>query len=231
MIRSSKRITRKDIRRPDQFVSLSNRFFHYLRKHKKPVAASAALVAALLLALWIWDLYRVRQNRLAAEEYSKAVALYHGGKYREALEALGRVSIYRSTIYSRLGLLYQANSYMGLKEKDKALLALEELIQRERKDTFIRQLALLTLAYAKEDQGKCEEAVRSFEEATKIPGPFSEEALLGKARCSIQTQNLKEALSSYRQYLTNYPATERIGEISLMIQQLEMKVSEGGGGK
>lgn len=231
MIRSPKRVTRKDIRRPDQFVTLTGKIFTFLRQHRTESLASLALIIALASALLAWDFYQTRQNRLASQEYSKAIALYHEGKYREALEALARVSVYRSTIYSRLGLLYQAKSYVALKEDDKALGALQELLQRERKDPFLRQLALMTMAHIQEGAGKCADAAPHLAEAEKIDGPFKEEALLGKARCKLQNNDLKEALSSYRQYLNNYPGSERVSEIALKIQDLEAKVGGETGGK
>jgi len=73
--------------------------------------------------------------------------------------------------------------------------------------------------------------VSRFAEAEKIAGPFKDDALLGKARCSLQIQDPKGALASYRQYLTNYPGSERSGEISLRIQEVEAKIGPGSTGK
>lgn len=224
-----KKITRKDIRRPDQFVTLAGKSFHLFRQHKTSFLVSVALIISVLLALWGWDLYRGRQNHLAAQEYSRALTLYHDGKYREALDALAHVSIYRSSPYSRLGLLYQSHSHVALQETAKAIATLQQLLNRERKEPFLRQLAFVTLAYAQERTGQCPEATRSFTEAQKLPGPFKEEAILGKARCFAQSQDFKAALNSYRQYLTDYPASERISEIALRVQELEAKVQGGAG--
>ncbi len=68
-----------------------------------------------------------------------------------------------------------------------------------------------------------------FAEAEKIAAPFRDEAILGKARCNLETQELKGALESYRQYLASYPSGERAGEISLRVQELEAKVAASGG--
>lgn len=224
MIRSPKRIRRKDIRRPDQFVTLARKLFDLTKEYKSLFLASVALLVAVLLALWGWNFYRERQDRLAAQQYSRALILYHDGKHREALDVLAHVSRSRSSLYSRLGLLYQAHSHIALQESAKAAAALQELLHRERKDHFLRQLAFLTLAYAQERTGQCQEASRNFTEAEKLQGPFKEEAILGKARCYAQSHNFKEALNSYRQYLTSYPGSERISEISLKIQEIEEKI-------
>jgi predicted negative regulator of RcsB-dependent stress response len=226
MVRSSKRITRKDIRRPDQFVTLTGKILTIVAERRTEVLASAALIIAAVFVLLSWNLYQTRQNRLASQEYSKALALYHGGKHQEALDAFARVGLYRSTIYSRLGLLYQASSHIALNEKDKALAALQDLLQRETKDGFLRQLTFITMAQIEEEAGKCTQAATNFGEAEKLNGPFKEEALLGKARCKVQNNDLKKALNSYRQHRTDYPGSERATEVSLIIQGLEGKIAK-----
>ena len=229
MARSPKRISRRDIRKPDQFVTLTGEILRFLGEHKTAGIAALALILLVLLGLWGWDSYRQRQNRLAAREYSRAMSLYRSAKYTEAIDAFVKVKGYNSSPYNSFSLLYQANSYMSAGDPIKAAAAIDELLQKERKDTFVRQLGLLTLATIQERTGQCQEAVRNYAGAERIAGPFKDEALLGKARCSIQNQDLKGALNSYRQYLTSFPASERAGEITLRVQEIEGRIAGGGG--
>ena len=231
MVRAPKRITRKDLRRPDQFVTLTGKLLVLFRQHKTASFAASAVVIAVFLTLWGLDLYLSRQNRLGAQEYSHALALYHSGKHREALGALSRVGVYRYSVYSRLALLYQANSYIALKEPTKAVPILQQLLNKEKKDPFLRQLAFLTLGYAQERAGRCQESIQSFAAAEKLAGPFKEDAILGKGRCAAQNRDLKEALSSYRQYLASYPGSEKSAEIALRIQELEANLKDSNPGK
>ena len=55
--------------------------------------------------------------------------------------------------------------------------------------------------------------------------------MLGKDRSRLKKSDLQEALNSYRQYLKNYPGSERSGEISLRIQEVEAKIGPGSSGK
>ena len=231
MAHASKRLSRRDIRRPDQFVTLTGRFFHFVTHYRTHFIAAAAAIIIILLGLWGWEAYGARQNRLAAREYGSALSLYHEGRYLQAVDAFVRLRSYSASPYGRLAILYQANSYLALEDPLKAIATLEELLQRERKETILRQIGLLTLASLQERSGRCKEAVSRFTEAEKIAGPFKDDALLGKARCSLQNSDLKEALNSYRQYLTNYPGSERSGEISLRIQEVEAKIGPGSSGK
>jgi predicted negative regulator of RcsB-dependent stress response len=225
MVRPSRRITRKDLRQPDQFVTLTRQFLSYFARHRQTFLISLSILCLGLLSLVTWDLYRARQKRRAAAEYARAVSLYHGGNYQQALESLTRLEIYRSSRYSRLGLLYSAKSHLALNEPAKAVSALQQFLRSE-SDPLLRQAALIFLGYAYEQTAKCEEAAAKFVEAEKIPGPLKEEAILGKARCYLQTGNLKEALNSYRQYISENPASDRIDEISLRLQELAAKIGE-----
>ena len=231
MASSPKKISRKDIRKPDQFVTLTGKILHLVSEYRTQSIVCLALFLTVLLGLWGWDSYRQRQNRLAALEYARALSLYHSGKYNQAVDLFTQIRNYSSSTYSRLALLYQANSYIAMQDSAKATASLQELLRREGKQSFLRQLGLLSLASLQERTDRCKEAGSNYAEAEKIPGPFKDEALLGKARCSLQSGDFKEALSSYRQYLANYPGSERGSEISLKIQEIEEKVGAGNSAK
>jgi predicted negative regulator of RcsB-dependent stress response len=231
MARPVRRITRKDIRRPDQFITLTGQFLELFAQHRTKFLASLALIVALLFGAWGWDLYRTRQNRLAEREFNTALILYHNNKYREALEALAKLDIYRSSSYSTLGLLYQAHSYIALKDNSNAEAKLQELLRREKKDPLLGQLALLTLGYTQERSGRFKEAVQSFSQAEALQGPFKEEALLAKARSNSLMNNYKEALNAYRQFALSYPNSERTKEAMLLAQDMESKAGGPSAGK
>jgi predicted negative regulator of RcsB-dependent stress response len=224
---AAKRITRKDIRQPDWFVTLLRESISFFKANRTAAIASAAAVAVVVAAFLAWDLYRGRQNRLAASEYVRAVELYHGGKYKEALEALSRLEIYRSSVYSRLGMLYTANTQNALQDTTRAADALLQLIAKERNEPLLRQAAYISLGYTQEQKGQYKEAVASFGAAENIAGPMKGDATLGKARCSALTGNFKEALASYRKFVTDNPDSNRLNEIAVRIQEMQAKAGEG----
>lgn len=228
MAHSPKRITRKDLRRPDQFVTFTGKLIQLLKDHKTAAVVGAAGLFIVVVLAAGWDFYKTRQIRAAAVAYSEALTLFRDKKYREAIASFDGVSKYSLSTYSRLALLYEANSYLALNEPEKAIKPLEELLRKETKDSYLRQLALLTMGSVYEKAGKLQQASATYEKAEKTAGPFKEEALLGKARVSAENHDYKEALSFYRSYLTNYPTTGKSGDIELRIQELEAKVKDGG---
>ena len=192
---------------------------------------AAAILIVVVGALVGWDFYSSRQNRLAAEEYARAVNLYHDGKYKEALEALKRLEVYQSSPYGRLGLLYTANTQAALQDTAKAAEALRQLLAKEPREPIVRQTAYVSLGYMQEQAGQCQEAISSFAEAEKIAGPLKADASLGKARCGALTGNLKEALASYRAYIRDNPSSDRVNAVAIRIQELEAKIGDVGSPK
>ncbi len=223
---AARRISRKDIRQPDSFVLLSRRLLAFAKANRSAVVAAGAVVFVVIVALVGWQLYKSRQNRLAAEEYVRAVDFYHNGKYKEALDALGRLEIYRSSYYSRLGLLYQANAQAALADTGRAAETLHRLLDQEKKDPLLRQSAYVALAYNQEQRSQWADAAQSFAEAEKLPGPLKSDATLGKGQSYEQTGNLKEAVAAYKKFLTDNPDSDRSSEITVRLQELQAKIAQ-----
>lgn len=224
MVRSRKRITHKDLSQPDQFITLTSRAFRYFERNRSRVLLSLALVVLVLLGLGGWTFYKDNQNRLAGKVYSSALTAYRNGQYQEALDGFLRLDAYRSTTYARIALLYRAQSHIALKQPTEAVPVLKEFLERQVEESYLRHLGFMTMGYALEKAGQCPKAVNAFNEAQKLTGPLQEDALLAMARCNTQTGNLKEALSAYRDYLSNFPGSGRTIEIDLRIQEIESKM-------
>jgi tetratricopeptide (TPR) repeat protein len=184
--------------------------------------ALAGIVAAFLL-YGAWDLYRSRQLRLAAKNYTQGLALFQEQKYREAVEVFEDLSKSAPSSYRSLSLLYLGNSHIALGEPQKAAPPLERLRQRSGTRDYVRQLGLLSLAYAYEKAGDFAAAAKSFAAAETAGGPFTEESLLGKARTSAEGGDRRGALEAYKKYLASFAASDRGGEISLRVRELEAK--------
>jgi predicted negative regulator of RcsB-dependent stress response len=217
----TKRLSRKEIRKPDQFIDLMGRSYALAVQKKQVLLAAGIAVALILGGLGGWNLYQRKQNEAAAVEYFHAAQLYRDQKHKEATPALAQVALYHGSVYGRLALLHQAQSHVALKEYPKAIDALQELLRRETAGSSLRQIALINLGYVQEMSGQCPEAMSAYSEAEKLPGSLRGEALLGTARCSVQAGNPTSALDAYRQYLTDDPASYRSSEVSVRISELE----------
>jgi predicted negative regulator of RcsB-dependent stress response len=217
MATTSKRITRKELRQPDWFQTTTEKSLDlFTRQRAKFLAGLAALIVILLLFAG-WHLFKARQNAAASQSFGSALSLYNAQQYREAISAFEEVQRYRWSRYAALAHLYEANSYIGLGELEKAAGSAKRFLSATGPDTLYRQIALMTLATVQERQGDCKQALEAFSEAERIKGALQQEARLGKARCAEQIGDLSGAIASYRDYLKEEPGSL----IGLRLAELE----------
>jgi len=223
MLRTRKKITRKALRKPDPFITLSTRALRKIEEHRSRILVGVAVVVVLALGFWGWRLYRTRQEVFAADRYQTALKAYHDGQYESALDLFGRVAAPRGSIYRDLALLYQAQSQMALNRPAEAIPILETLIKSNPAEVYIKETALMDMGYAREKAGQCDQAVADFDLAAKLSGPREEDAILAKARCNIVLGRNAEAIQAYRDYLASSPGTGRETEINMRIEELKAK--------
>jgi predicted negative regulator of RcsB-dependent stress response len=221
MATASRRLTRKDLRQPDWFQITTEKAFDLYGEHRTKVLAGGAAVVVLLLAFWGWQLFKERQDAMASAEFGQAISLYQEGKHREAVGAFEKVESYRWSRYAALAYLYRANSFLALKEFDKAINSAQRFVAATKPDSWYRQIGLITLAYAEEAKRQCKEAGGHYAEAEKISGPFRASAILGRARCAEQLGDDKAALAAYKDYMRDQPDSL----LSLRSAELEAKLA------
>jgi hypothetical protein len=217
MTTASKRITRKDLRRPDWFQVNSEKTLEYFEHHKGIVFGALGAMILVMVIVWSWQSFKEKQNVVAAQEFSKAVELYQGAKYAEALSAFEKVQGYRWSRYAGLAHLYQANIHLVKSDLDKALNSGQRAVSASKPYTLYRQLALMALASAEERLNQCKTAIEHFAEAQKIAGALQGNALLGKARCAEQLGDKSMMIAAYKDYLKDNPGSP----LALRLAELE----------
>ena len=223
MATASKRLTRKQIREPDKFLVWTQHALAFARDRRPLIIAAAAALLLLFVAIGGWRLYKSSQETEAAEAFSQAIALYRAEKHREAIPAFQKVQSYRWSRYASLAYFYETDSYVALKDPDKALTSAQRFVSATEANSLYRQMGLVTLAYVEELKGQCPQAIQHYVEAQQITGPYKDRALLGSAGCYAQTGDNKAAITAYRQYLSDNPAAPNATFITLRIAELESK--------
>lgn len=227
MATASKRITRKQLRQPDWFQVSSDNALEYFKHHKALVIALLAAVVLFGMLIWGWQIFKERQNVAASQEFTKAMALYQGEKYKDAITAFENVKGYRWSRYAVLAHLYLANSYLATNDTDKAINEAQRSLVATRPDSFYRQIALVTLAAAEEQKKDCKTAVQHYSEAQSISGALQSRAMLGKARCAEQLGDSATAIAAYKDYLKENPGSP----LAVKLAELEAKSAAPPAGK
>ena len=219
MATASRRLTRKDLRQPDWFQITTEKALESYAAHRTGVLAAGVGLVVLLLALLGWQMFKERQDTMASAEFGQALALFQEGKHRETVAAFEKVAAYRWSRYAALAYLYQANSFLAVKDLDKAINAAQRFVSATKPNSLYRQIGLVTLANAEEQKRQCKEAGGHYREAEKISGPFRAPAIMGRARCAEQMGDVKAALAAYKDYLREQPGSL----VSLRVAELEAK--------
>jgi predicted negative regulator of RcsB-dependent stress response len=227
MATAGRKISRKELRQPDWFQVASENSLDYFNHHKNVVFAAVAGLVVIAAIVWGWQIFKERQNTAASAEFGKAMVLYQGEKYREAIPAFENVKGYRWSRYAVLGHLYLANSYLATNETDKAISEAQRTLAATRPGSFYRQIALVTLAAAEEQKKDCKNAVQHYSEAQNISGALQGRAMLGKARCAEQLGDTETAIAAYKDYLKE----TQVSPWAVKLAELESKSTAALGGK
>jgi outer membrane protein assembly factor BamD (BamD/ComL family) len=207
--RTEERFTRKDLRQPDEFQTLTRQAMIFVENNRSAVVAALGAVIVLLLAIVAYRMISQSQEASASVAYTEARALLTDKKYGEAATRFDEVANrYSGTSYGPLALLERGNALLLANQAADAAAAYERFLQSSPPTDYLRQLGHTRLGYAQEKLGKAADAQRSFATAATEPGPFAAEALLGAARNAEVAGDASKAKELYTQLLEKHPTTE-----------------------
>ena len=212
---AEQRLSRKEIRQPDQFVSLSVQTASWIKAHISfLVYGVVAMVAvATLLTGWLaWRGHREQQAATALYEATKLIDTRSANR-TQAVEQLQKlVNDYDSTDAAALAYWHLGHLYFEAQDYPAALKAYRQTQQRLSKTAQSLLVALVTLdiAYAQEASGNCEpDAIASFEAVLHLPAHWLRgEAYLGIGRCHEQTGAPQKAVALYERALSDKDISE-----------------------
>jgi predicted negative regulator of RcsB-dependent stress response len=228
---AEQRLSRKEIRQPDQFVSLSVQIAAWIKAHTVFLmyGIGAVAVAALLMTgWWAWQKHREQQADLALYEATKFMHTPSANRPK-AIEQLQKlVSDYKGAAAAALAYWYLGHLYFEGEEYPAALTAYRQAQQRLSKSDqpFMVALATLDVAYAQEAIGACDpDAITGFETVLQLPAHWLRgEAYLGIGRCHEKTGATRKAVAMYERALSdreiNEVARQTISERLVLLQPI-----------
>ncbi len=209
MARTEQRLTRKDLRQPDEFQTLSRQALEFVEANRTMVIAALGAVIVLLLAIVAYRMISQSREAGASSAYTEARQLLTDKKYADAAARFDEVANrYAGTSYGPLALLERGNALLLSDQAADAASAYERFLQSSPPTDYLRQLGHTRLAYAQEKLGKTADAQKSFTTASTEPGPFAAEALFGAARTAEAAGDATKAKELYAQLLEKHPTTD-----------------------
>jgi tetratricopeptide (TPR) repeat protein len=168
----AKGIRRKELKEPDEFLTLSKRFVDYAREHeRKLTGAVLAVVGIGTLALGArW--YRAWQFGKAEAAFGAARLELAAQRLPTAAEQFARVSAdWPSSPYGKLALVYLGNCYAELGKDSEAREAYTKALANA-DDPLARQIANYNLGILEAKAGDHAAAAKNLGAAAEAEGPL-----------------------------------------------------------
>jgi tetratricopeptide (TPR) repeat protein len=240
------KISRKQMQRPDEFITWFDRAVDYVREHSLEAVLG---VAAVFVALAVWQgiLYYQESRRDASiQALSQALMILQAPlqkdltdqqmlsgarSYASAEERLAAASAqlgkiikdYPGTPQARQAQLYLAGVQRDAQDYRAAVESYNAYLQANPNlDPEIRTIALMGLATSHFDLGNFQEALNAFQQIIAVPDAFNrDEALVGASSCEENLGRLDEAIALLKQAEEEYPDTVATRNVPIKIRILE----------
>lgn len=238
---TTKRITRKEIKQPDEFITLSSRAIEFARAHTRELILAVAAVIALALLCWALSAYFNRREAQASRLLAQAQGLLNpaspavqGGQpvpaetkadpeaAAQALDILEDVAEnYKRTSAGKVAQILLGQRYYEAGDYDAAADTYETFLKKGNRNPELKALAREGLAYAYEAKGEFAKAAISYEKLSRSTRPHVQGwALLGMARCYEKLGEIKKAIDAYRTLVAEHPQHPKAGEARANIARL-----------
>jgi predicted negative regulator of RcsB-dependent stress response len=203
------KIRRKDLRQPDEFVTLSRQALEWTEKNRTAVIGGAVAAVLLLVAIVVYSALAASRTEAAAKAYQAAHVLFADGKFAEAATAFESVaSQYGGTSYGPLAQLELGHALLRAGRAAEAIPAYQKFLDGSAPAEWLRQSALTGLARATEKNGDLTAARSHYAAAATAPGPYADAALLGEAHTADAAGDAARARDLYVQFLEKYPTSD-----------------------
>ncbi len=232
------KVSRKELREPDQFHSFTQRAVDWISTNSKMLIGIGLVVIVGILGYFGWRWYveeatleasvafvdakkaldaRVVPKPDADDGTSQADGTYTNeqDKYRAALAGLEEVKKnYSAAETAALATYFIGDCYWQLDEYDQAIAAYEEYLRAEGADGELAPFAVEGIGATLEDKGDLDQAKQQYRRLTEPP--FASQRARGLyhlARLEYQQGHAEEAARMFTSLLEEYPDTPFAREI------------------
>jgi tetratricopeptide (TPR) repeat protein len=230
---STKKIIKKKLKEPDEFITLSERAYLSVTQHAKSIAVGAGVVLVLLLFVFFFqkwgkknaeDAYQMLNSVL--ETYQMVSSPYREGspqEYKNVLERFNEViTKFPKTPGGKLAVLYKGNVHFRLGEFDEATKAYESYLEKAGKEKLYRAFAMEGLGYSYEGKRDYEKAMKAFQKVIDLGEGFQlPNAYLGLGRCCEKVGKTREALENYKSFIKISQKSQMANIVLRKISSLE----------
>lgn len=215
-----KKLRHKDLKQPDEFISLSNRALAWAQKNQTTVlvAIGIAVLAVLLAAGIRW--YVQSRAEAAARQFYGASELFKREQWDQAQkDFVSLASSYGSTPYGILAKLYAGRASLNASKPADAIPPLTEFVGAA-PSPALEQIGRVALSRALVETSNVNGAREQLDRAILLDGPLGPEARVRLARLEETDGSKEKAIELYQQYLTDEPDGAAAAQVRVRLTAL-----------
>jgi tetratricopeptide (TPR) repeat protein len=219
-VTSHRKLSRKALKQPDEFLTTVDWLADFASRNVARVAAGAAAAVVAIAAIFLLSLYSKHQQRVASEQFYRALTALSSKDYKTAEEgfsALARNDPSRSL--GHLAGFYLTVTYLAQNQPTKAR-ATTQAYLAEGGGSLFRQMALIKLGVIDEDLADYRAAQAAYAEASRLTGPEKNQAEIGVARTLALNGDRRSAIVAYQQFLRDNPFAQQRTEVAEALARL-----------
>ena len=230
---STKKIIKKKLREPDEFITLTERAYLSVTHHAKSIAVGAGIVLVLLSFIFFFQKWENKNAENAYQMFNSVVDTYQmvsspyregsPQEYKNVIERFNEViTQFPKTPGGKLAVLYKGNIHLRLGEFDEAIKAYESYLEKAGKEKLYRSFAMEGLGYSYEGKRDYEKAMNAFQKVIDLGVGFQlANAYLGLGRCCEKMGKTKEALENYKSFIKISQTSQMANIVLRKISSLE----------
>jgi tetratricopeptide (TPR) repeat protein len=218
--RNRAKLSRKDLKAPDEFITLAGRFLSVADQHLWTISLILGGIVACVIVVWILLAY------VRGIEREAFASLWHiEGQLRSASDAHTvppALAERLQQIAHQFGAgeaqayawLYLGHIHYRQGDYAAAVAAYQQAVARVQPASLLWSLASLGTAYALEGSGDFRQAQDAYQRVIDTkPAGFIMEAYLGKGRAAEQSHDVDTVMAAYSAVMEQFPA--RAGALGL----------------
>jgi predicted negative regulator of RcsB-dependent stress response len=227
-----RRITRKQLKQSDEFVSTVDSMMHWLSDNWRPIASGLGGVVAVALVWWIFGIWSHSRSQEASLALYNAIKTFEGSSSSEAIEPAGDsaaakvellevIDRFDNTDQADMARVYLARIQFDRGEYDEARNMLVGLAERHRSDV-IGRVATIDLVHLRIASGQATEVAAELEEMVVGSNPRlpRDVALYELGQLYIAEHQPEQAIEYFQKLVDEFPespyqqlARQRLTEI------------------
>lgn len=228
-----RKITKRQLKEPDEFITLTERTFIFVRQNTKKVAAAGIIILVLIVAAVFFQMWEKKKEEEAARAFGVALETYERttAQARESLAQDEKATLakfdevitkFPRTSSGKISLVYKGNILLKLDEYDEANKVYTIFLDKAGKEKLYRYFAWEGLGHAYEGKKDYVKALEAYKKILEVGEGYQlAEAHLNIGYCYDKLGKNKEALESFKAFLNSSQKSSLTNPILRKISFLE----------